>query len=196
MGGYATAYWRSALERSGFRATAFNYRSIASSLDDNADRLAERLRELSSAPVIHLAGHSLGGVVILRCLERHAFPNLGRVALVGSPVQGSAPALNIARARLGKALLGRSITAWSGADDSLLPAHVQFGSIAGVRGSGLGSLAARFDGLHDGTVSLAETRLDIESDRLLAPVSHMSMLFSPLVAHQIGHFLSHGRFMS
>lgn len=194
MGGYATAYWRRALSKAGFVASAFNYRSIGASLDENADRLAERLRELRTAPVVHLAGHSLGGIVILRCLERHSFPNLGRAALVGSPVQGSAPARSLARARLGQTVLGKSITAWTGPDGSKLHSDVEFGSIAGTRQAGLGALLARFDGPHDGTVSLAETRLDIEVDRLLAPVSHAQMLISPLVASQIGHFLSQGRF--
>jgi hypothetical protein len=32
------------------------------------------------------------------------------------------------------------------------------------------------------------------SDHLLLPVSHTGMLFSPDVAHQVGHFLEHGSF--
>jgi pimeloyl-ACP methyl ester carboxylesterase len=194
MGGYATSYWRKAMIEAGLGASAFNYRSLSASLNENADLLAHKISGLSHAPVIHLAGHSLGGLVILRCLERHSFHNLGRVALVGSPVQGSAAARNLSRSTWGKMALGRSITDWQGPNLSKLPAHVQFGSIAGVRPAGLGSLAARFKGPHDGTVALSETRLDPESDRLLAPASHTQMLFSPFVAAQIIHFLCQGRF--
>ena len=55
-------------------------------------------------------------------------------------------------------------------------------------------MIASFEGPHDGTVSLAETLLDAESDRWLFRVSHAGLLFSPEVARQISHFLALGAF--
>ena len=41
------------------------------------------------APQVHLLGHSLGGLVILRCLERYPMAQPGRVVFLGTPAAGS-----------------------------------------------------------------------------------------------------------
>ena len=68
MGGWAMQGLRLLLSRRGYAATAFDYRSVAQSLDEHARRLAARIAE-SRQPAVHLVGHSLGGLVILRCLR-------------------------------------------------------------------------------------------------------------------------------
>jgi hypothetical protein len=47
---------------------------------------------------------------------------------------------------------------------------------------------------HDGTVAVAETRIEGAADHLVLPVTHLSMLWSAAVADQAVHFLREGRF--
>ena len=54
---------------------------------------------------------------------------------------------------------------------------------------------ARFDGEHDGTVAVEETRIPGLTDHLVLPHSHVGMLFAQDVADQVAHFLRHGRFV-
>src|SRR6202161_884884 len=58
------------------------------------------------APRVHLLGHSLGGLMILRCLERYPMAQPGRVVFLGSPVAGSRAARRFGRSKLGRRLLG------------------------------------------------------------------------------------------
>ena len=55
-------------------------------------------------------------------------------------------------------------------------------------------------GLHvvphdDGTVAVAETRLDGARDHIIMPTTHTGMLISRNVAEQIGSFLRRGEFL-
>ncbi|MCZ6498198.1 MAG: alpha/beta hydrolase, partial [Gammaproteobacteria bacterium] len=47
---------------------------------------------------------------------------------------------------------------------------------------------------HDGTVAVEETRLEGATEHIVLPVSHLSMLWSGVVAEQVVNFLSSGRF--
>jgi hypothetical protein len=59
---------------------------------------------------------------------------------------------------------------------------------------GLGRFFARFDEDCDGTIGVSETKLPGHRAHLTLPVSHMGMLLSAAVAHQVGEFLERGRF--
>ncbi len=48
--------------------------------------------------------------------------------------------------------------------------------------------------IHDGTVSVAETRHPGLTDHVALPTTHTGMIFSPMVARQAIHFLDRGRF--
>ena len=66
--------------------------------------------------------------------------------------------------------------------------------VTGAAGA-LGRVVAR--GLptpNDGTVCVAETELAAACDRIVLPVTHTSMLFSPRVARQTATFLRCARF--
>jgi hypothetical protein len=66
--------------------------------------------------------------------------------------------------------------------------------IAGNRSIGLGRLFGQSAMDSDGSVSLSETQAPGLSDRVILPVSHTGMLFSPVVALQVCNFLAAGRF--
>ena len=49
------------------------------------------------APRVHLIGHSLGGLMILRCLERYPMAQTGRVVFLGTPAARSPPDDSVSR---------------------------------------------------------------------------------------------------
>jgi pimeloyl-ACP methyl ester carboxylesterase len=180
-------------------ARAFSYRSVAADASTNARQLAEYLSALA-ADTLHLVGHSLGGLVILKAFELevglHARLPPGRIVLLGSPLRGSRTARNLARWPFGRRVMGRSIheevlTArerrWTGARE--------LGLVAGDLGIGLGRLVGPLRGPSDGTVLVEETLLEGARDRVVLPVSHTGMLFSAVVARAAGAFLGTGSFV-
>lgn len=180
----------------GIQASVFTYRTMAEPLESVIERLHESISKIQ-APRIHLIGHSLGGVVLMRLFESPLATSLptGRVLFLGAPVCGSCAARRLESLGLGRLMLGGRVA------DELLPqrepvwrASRELGVIAGTRPVGLGRLFARFDEPNDGTVSLRETEIAGATDRLVLPVSHMGMLMSARVAREAGRFLTDGRF--
>lgn len=158
-----------------------------------ADRLAERAGALD-AKRLHLVGHSLGGVLVLKMLERagERLPP-GRVVLLGSPVRGSAIARRMAANRGLARLLGSARPALT-AGFPHAPPDRETGIIAGSAGLGAGRLLGRLDSPHDGTVAVAETDLPGAAERIVLPVSHSGLLLSMRVADAVSAFLHRGRF--
>ena len=89
---------------------AFSYASVSSSISANARALGTFLNAIR-ADTLHLVGHSLGGLVILKLFETGEGARLppGRLVFLGSPLNGSRAALNLARVPFGKSLLGRGV---------------------------------------------------------------------------------------
>lgn len=193
MSGWVMAALRRWLTRHGFRVVLFSYPAVSADLSTNAAAL-DRLLERVPGERVHLVGHSLGGLVILTLLQRHAPARPGRVVLLGSPVAGCVAAVGLARWSWGRALLGRSLPQWSPGSASAALAEREVGMIAGNLGRGLGGLVTRFPGPHDGAVAVEETRVPGLADHLVLPVGHSGMLVSPTVAAGIAHFLRHGCF--
>lgn len=202
MSGFATTFWRNRLRAAGHAAHAFSYSSMRTPLTVCAMRLAQFVDRLPQETV-HFAGHSFGGVLILRMLAAREWQlgtrRLGRVVMVGSPWAGSHVAASLAarRGRLGRMMLGEALPEWLDAPRPVLPAEVEVGVIAGTRPYGAGRLLG--PGLplpHDGTVSVAETRVPGAREHLCLAVSHSEMLLSAKVAQQISAFVSAGRFAS
>ena len=172
----------------------FSYRSVVNNVSENALQLREFLHVLNSEQV-DLVGHSLGGLVILKCLEAGATFPPGRVVLLGPPLQGCEAARSLSRFPFLKAVLGRGIEQevtgttlrrWNGARP--------VGVIAGDLSMGLGRLVASLTAPNDGTVMVSETMMDGVADHIVLPVSHTGMVFSSLVASQTAEFLRNGRF--
>jgi pimeloyl-ACP methyl ester carboxylesterase len=179
-------------------ARAFSYPSVAADATTNARALAKFLTAIT-ADTLHLVGHSLGGLVILRLFEDDPGAHLrmppGRIVLLGSPLRGSRAALNLARLPFGRKIMGSSA-----AEELLAPrgrrwnGMRELGIIGGNLGMGLGRLVGSLGGPSDGTILVEETQLDGAADRVVLRVSHSGMLFSAVVAQQAGCFLQTGRF--
>ena len=180
----------SRLGAAGYDTAIVGYRSIVGSTEAAVGRLRERLRD---GPPSHVVGHSLGGLMALEALRAEPSLPVGRVVCLGTPLCGSGVAQVLSRRVLTALYLGRS-AALLRAGCAVLPAGVEVGMVAGDRPRGLGALVARFDGAHDGTVSIEETRLPGLADHLVIDASHSGLLFSADAARQAVAFLRHGRF--
>ncbi len=179
------------------KTRAFSYASMTSSISDSARALATFLRE-QRADALHLVGHSLGGLVILKLFENREDAQLppGRIVLLGSPLNGSRAAQNLARLPFGRKIMGRGVREdlltesqrrWSG--------QRELGVIAGSVGIGLGRLVGVHGAPSDGTIFVEETRLPGISEHLVLRVSHTALPYSSTVARQTAAFLSDGNFL-
>jgi pimeloyl-ACP methyl ester carboxylesterase len=195
MRGFALAMLHRRLMEAGFRVHRFDYMSVASQQQRVLGRLHDLMWELSPpGRTVHLVGHSLGGLLALRaCTPGDGLPS-GRIVCMGSPVMGSSAARRLAGMGRGgevmlgqnRALLENGLEQWTG--------QREVGMIAGCMPIGLGAMLGHIPGEHDGTVAVAETRLPGLTDHCLVEANHTGLLFSPVVARQVTHFLREGWF--
>jgi pimeloyl-ACP methyl ester carboxylesterase len=96
-------------ELCGFEVAVFRYPSISASMAEVTLRLQAFIERRAPAE-LHLLGHSLGGLVAYRFLERYPAQAPGRVVFLGTPAVASRAAANVARARWAGPILGRCVT--------------------------------------------------------------------------------------
>jgi len=173
---------------------AFRYSAVFSAMSSITASLADFVRELA-APEVHFVGHSLGGLVIHRFLERFPDQPPGRVVFLGTPSVASRAAEHAGRFAPIAHLMGQSVA------EELLQARERrwthpdpLGVVAGTQPVGLGQFLAHFHEENDGTVAVSETRMPGATDHIVLPVSHLAMLVSARVAHETGLFLTQGHF--
>jgi pimeloyl-ACP methyl ester carboxylesterase len=172
----------------------FHYPSVAATMAEVTARLQAFIARRAPRE-LHLVGHSLGGLIAYRFLERFPEQPPGRVVFLGTPAVASRAAIQVSRLQWARALLGRCV-----AEELLTerrrewPGRRDLGIIAGTLPAGLGQLFVHFDEASDGSVGLSETRLPGASDYITLPVSHFGMLLSARVARETGTFLTHGHF--
>jgi pimeloyl-ACP methyl ester carboxylesterase len=167
------------LEESGFRVRYFRYRSWRGGLAQAVDALREFV-EATEGERVHLVGHSLGGIVIAKMVEEAPLSRPGRVAMLGSPMGGSAAARIMSRRRVGRWLVGGVIREgivehaprWPGGRELLV--------VAGDIPLGSGLLLG-LPRPHDGVILVEETR--VEGVRAVTVrASHVGLLLSRKVA--------------
>ena len=182
------------LRRCGFTVHLFRYASIRGDFDATVERLW-RFAVALQQPELHWVGHSLGGLLIRHLFARHPDLPPGRVVTLGTPHTGSVVANRFHAHRLGRLLLGDTVSTealtvspppWDG--------RRPLGSIAGGLGVGVGRLVPVLARPNDGTVSVAETCAEGMRDHIVLPVAHMGLLLSADTARQTCRFLLHGCF--
>lgn len=172
---------------------ALRYSAAFSSMDAIIGGFRELVRGLGASQ-LHLVGHSLGGLIIHRFLERFPEQPPGRVVFMGTPALASRAAQSANRFVPMEPFMG------SVAEELLVPQERRWthprdlGIIAGTEPFGVGHLLAHFDEDNDGTVAVSETRMAGATDHLTLPVSHLGMLVSARVAQEVGRFLTTGAF--
>jgi pimeloyl-ACP methyl ester carboxylesterase len=190
MVGATLRWFGTRLRAAGHAPEIFGYHSIVGGPQAAVPRLVRRLRE---GPPADIVAHSLGGLIALQALAEVPELPAARVVCLGVPLSGSAAAQRLARSPVTALYLGRSgallqqgCPAW--------PEQHSVGMIAGRLPRGLGAFFARFDGAHDGTVAVAETRAPQLADHVVVAASHSGLLFSAEAARQADAFLREGRF--
>jgi pimeloyl-ACP methyl ester carboxylesterase len=178
------------LRQAGFAPRCLDYPSLRAAPGQILQHSAKVLVEGQPGPV-HLLGHSLGGLLALAlCASQPALP-IGRVLCLGSPLAGSHTARRLRE--LGLAWLGGRSRALL-EQGVAVPDGREVGVIAGTRALGAGQWLARVPTPHDGTVSVAETRIAGLTDHLCLPHSHSGLLWARDVATACAQFLHNGRF--
>jgi pimeloyl-ACP methyl ester carboxylesterase len=167
------------LEESGFRVRYFRYHSWRGGLAQATDALREFIAA-TEGERLHLLGHSLGGVVIAKMLEEAPLSRPGRVAMLGSPMGGSASARIMSRRRIGRWLVGGVIREGIVEHAPKWPGGMELLVVAGdiPLGSGL-LLGLRKP--HDGVIRVEETRVD-GARMVTVRASHVGLLLSRKVA--------------
>ncbi len=180
------------LARRGFSPQLFSYRG-RSPMEANVERLACHAASLAREGALHYVGHSLGGVLILATLERHAELPAEGVVLIGSPVNGCAAGRSFGRMAFGRWFMGESRPLWEPCS-ARWSRQAPLGVIAGTAPWGLGRLFGPLAGDNDGVVGVPETEVQGMKARALVRLGHSSLIFSPHVAKLTALFLASGAF--
>ena len=194
--GWEMGLLRRRLRRLGYRVRQFRYRSMMKGLDENVRRLRKFLGE-TEGDVVHVIGHSMGGVLIRQVFEQDPDPRPGRLVAIGSPLLDCWVGRRFVRLnpRLGRLMIGRTVAdhiartadpVWHGARD--------FGVLAGTFRFGIGAIFKTLPRPSDGVVLLNETQLAGVRDHVTYRLNHFGMLFSRRCYRQIARFLATGAF--
>jgi len=192
MRGFTLAALRRRLEREGYSVELFDYASVMHKPEASIGKLVEHVKSIR-AKSVHLVGHSLGGLIALRAVQRAPRLAPGSVVCLGSPLRGSAVARTISQMPGGSLVIGKSL-------DVLLEGFDRWegkravGAIAGRLPFGPGLVFGGLRMPHDGTVSVEETQLPGLADHCLVPATHTGLLFSDEAAAQTVAFLRNKRF--
>jgi pimeloyl-ACP methyl ester carboxylesterase len=175
---------RRALERQGFRAVNWPYRSLKGSVEVHAANLAARARELNEDAAVarlHFVGHSMGAIVVRRAIAMAQPRKLGRVVLLAPPNRGARLADFALR------LFGRRLSA---AAELCSHPDSYVNRLTPMTDLECGIIAASWD--H--AVSLESTHLPGERDHLVLRGLHTLQLHRHTPV-QVGHFMREGRFL-
>ena len=185
---------RRLLRERGYRCEVFRYPSVRGTQAQILAALRDTIAAVD-APQVHLLGHSLGGLVIQRCLARYPMRQPGRVVFLGTPAAGSRAARRLAQSPWGRSMLGAtSAEELLGAQPRRWDSERELGVIAGTLPFGFGRLLLKFDEDNDGTVAVSETKIAGAAAFLPLPSSHSGLLLSARVARETGSFLEYGSF--
>ncbi len=198
MNGWDMGILRQRIAEAGYTTHQFSYSSTSSSVDEIISQLHDFVKGIN-ANVVHYVCHSLGGLIVRHFLAAYDDLPPGRVVTLGTPHNGSGAAkffnqYQVGHFNIGSMLLGESLNAGLLGDAPEWRGDRDIGVIAGTSGLGLGKLFQELEEPNDGTVSVAETRLENCTDYLELPVSHTGLLISKKVADQTINFLKYGKF--
>jgi len=191
MKGPEMLYLRYKFWRQGYRVYQFHYSSLLKTPAENAAKLYRFISKID-APAIHFVAHSLGGIVLTHLFYNYTVNKKGKVAMIATPLKGSAVAVYLSQKKYFRHLLGKSIIKGLLGDGPDWSDKRKICIVAGTRGIGVGWLFARevMQEPNDGTVNLHETRLEQADESHEIPRSHFLLLISNKAVKVILKFLS------
>jgi pimeloyl-ACP methyl ester carboxylesterase len=194
--GWEMRLMRQRIRRLGYNVRQFRYRSMMVGLDENVRRLRRFIAE-TEGDVVHVVGHSMGGVLARMAFETDADPRPGRIVAIGSPLLDCWVGRRFLRLHplVGRLMIGRTVADHiSRPVDPVWHGQREFGMLAGTFAFGVGAMFRSLPRPSDGVVLLEETRLIGLRDRVDYRLNHFGMLFSRRCTVQVARFLATGRF--
>ena len=154
----------------------------------------------NGATKIDFVTHSMGGILVRSYLSRHTVPQLGRVAMLAPPSQGSEIVDKLGNLSLFKWITGPAGDEL-GTDENSLPnelgpAHFSVGIIAGDRSVNWINSLFLIPGRDDGKVAVKRTRLDGMSGFIVIHATHTFITYNNEALRQTIQFLRTGKFSS
>jgi triacylglycerol lipase len=188
------------LTRQGYQVWNIDYPSRTATVEQLAESVVGRAVancESSGATQINFVTHSLGGILVRYYLAHHSIPELGRVAMLGPPNQGSEVVDKLGHWWLFKKINGPAGdelgTDKNSVPNRLGPAHFPVGVIAGTRSiNWINSML--IPGPDDGKVSVERTRLAGMTDWIAIPATHPFIMRNQVAMAQTVAFLRTGKF--
>ena len=186
----------SRLKRRGYDVDNFVYPSTKAPIETHVDQLAAHLQRYRGRTV-DFACHSMGGIIVRMYMDKYRPANVRRLVMIGTPNQGALladrygnlPPYRWAFGPAGQQLRRGERGACAGAG---IPG-CEFGVIAGGLGGKFG-FSPFIPGDNDGTVAVAETKLDGMTDFAVVRNIHRFLHWSPTTAELTARFLETGRF--
>jgi pimeloyl-ACP methyl ester carboxylesterase len=176
-----------------FTVECVGYHSRGLSLRNATDAVERQVTRLARGwDVVHLAGHSLGGVIAAAIAAKRTRLPVGRVVVIGAPMCGSPLAGLCTRVAPVKEFLGPVLEELA-EGEALIASSPQIGAIAGTGGNRYIGRRIGFTSPYDGKVSVRSAWTGA-AHRAAVPVSHAMLPFSRQVADLTAAFLRHGRF--
>ena len=187
-----------ALIETGFDAVAISYPSSRSTIEEHAAGLARLLGRQEGTETVSFVTHSMGGLVVRHLLAAEAAwqrrIEVRRVVMIAPPNRGSAiarlledvPAYRLIFGAAGQQLTSEEVVKIPRLDHP-------FAIIAGGKSDGEG-FNPLLPGDDDGTVALAETRLEGAVDFLVVREIHAKISNHRDTIRATINFLKHGRF--
>jgi pimeloyl-ACP methyl ester carboxylesterase len=194
--GWEMRLLRHRMRQLGYHVRQFRYRSMMKGLDENVRRLKTFLTA-TEGDILHVVGHSMGGVLTRLVFEREPDPRPGRLIAIGSPLVKCWVGSRFHRlpGRIGPLMVGRTVADHiSSPDNPKWRGTRDFGVLAGIFPIGVGAIFPSHPRPSDGVVLLEETRLQGLRDHATFRLNHFGMLFSKRCTAEIACFLATGSF--
>jgi hypothetical protein len=187
-------YLNHQLSKANFTVHSLYYPSAKHDIATNTQLLQKKIQALKLERT-HIVAHSLGGIMAMHLLEKSNLPDIDRIVLLGSPLNGSYVAKRLIEWPLVNHLIKNSMN--NGLDGNIpTPTQaLEIGMIAGNKNSvGIGTLIGGLPEEGDGTVLVSETRHPLLKEHIIVDNNHTGLLFSDETAQLVVTFLRNGSF--